>query len=234
MRFCACLGLHLHIIEPCGFVLDDRKLKRVAMDYASDVSFTRHTNFDAFIDFKQRQANAKLIILSTKAPTAYTKVNYNKGDFLLLGRESSGVPQDVYEQCDEHATIPMHAGARSLNVVIAASMVAGEALRQIVIKNTTNAAWFIAVWQVKIFIAPLFEFCMIVWVMCVAGLLEGGMKIRRVIIIGDHGSEVGSATKPGFRFYILAFGSRLLLSLWVGYWCIAGHDHAGVHMYRGH
>lgn len=131
VRLCACLGIKLHIIEPCGFVLDDKKLARVAMDYATQVTIIRHANFPAFLDFKQEAGSGRLILLTTKAATCYTECNYQAGDFLLLGRESSGVPDAVHEAAELRVTIPMKEGARSLNVVNAASMVAGEAMRQI-------------------------------------------------------------------------------------------------------
>lgn len=130
VRLCACLDMPLHIIEPCGFVLDDKKLARVAMDYAAQVTIIRHTNFSAFLDFKQEAGNGRLILLTTKAAQRYTDCTYQQGDFLLLGRESSGVPQEVHDKADLRVTIPMAAGARSLNVVNAASMVVGEAMRQ--------------------------------------------------------------------------------------------------------
>lgn len=127
IRLCACLGMPLHIIEPCGFVLDDRKLARVAMDYAGQAEILRHQSFSAFLDFRQE---GRLILLTTKAATRYTECSYQTGDFLLLGRESGGVPEAVHEAVDMRVTIPMKEGARSLNVVNAASMVAGEAMRQ--------------------------------------------------------------------------------------------------------
>lgn len=135
VRLCACLGLNLHIIEPCGFVLDDKKLKRVAMDYADHVNITRHANFPAFLNLKQATLGVRLILLTTKATNRYTDYTYQTNDFLLLGRESSGVPQAVADACDAAVTIPMVKGARSLNVVNAASMVVGEALRQTTWKN---------------------------------------------------------------------------------------------------
>ena len=130
VRLCACLGLPLHIIEPCGFVLDEKRMQRVAMDYAEFVSIHRHTSWQAFLAFKQAIPASRLILLTTKASVRYTDVAYGSDDFLLLGRESGGVPQAVVDACDSAVTIPMQAGARSLNVVSAASMVVGEALRQ--------------------------------------------------------------------------------------------------------
>ena len=130
IRLTACLGMRLHIIEPCGFVLDDRKLARVAMDYAGKADITRHTSFSAFLDFKQAAGSGRVILLTTKAATCYTDCSYHADDFLLLGRESSGVPQEVHDAVQLRVTIPMQEGVRSLNVVNAASMVAGEAMRQ--------------------------------------------------------------------------------------------------------
>lgn len=131
IRLCACLGMPLHIIEPCGFVLDDKKLARVAMDYAAQITLVRHANFAAFLAFKQQAGDGRLILLTTKVAQPYTDCLYHPDDWLLLGRESSGVPENVHETVDLRVTIPMQGNARSLNVVNAASMVAGEALRQI-------------------------------------------------------------------------------------------------------
>lgn len=130
LRLCACLGLTLHIIEPCGFVLDDKKLRRVAMDYGENVDIIRHTNFPAFLDFRQTAGDGRLILLTTKATSRYTDCTYRHNDFLLLGSEASGAPQEVHDAVDMRVTIPMRSGARSLNVVNAASMVVGEAMRQ--------------------------------------------------------------------------------------------------------
>ncbi len=130
VRLCACLGVGLHIIEPCGFVWDEKKLARVAMDYLDLIVITRHQSFSAFLDFKSTTQDARLILLTTKASVPYAGIAYQDNDFLLLGRESSGVPQEVHEAADLRVTIPMRAGARSLNVVNAASIVAGEAKRQ--------------------------------------------------------------------------------------------------------
>jgi len=128
VRLCACLGLPLHIIEPCGFILDDKKLARVAMDYSDKAEIIRHPSFKSFMEHKGEKG--RLILLTTKSSEAYTECHYHKHDFLLLGRESSGVPEDVHAAADKRVTIPMHENARSLNVVNAASMVVGEALRQ--------------------------------------------------------------------------------------------------------
>jgi len=131
VRLAACLGAGLHIIEPAGFILDDRKLSRVALDYGQIANITRHVSFDAFMRWKEAR---RLILLSTKASLPYTQWRYEAEDLLMVGRESSGVPDAVHEACDARVMIPMASGARSLNVVNAASMVLGEAMRQTIWK----------------------------------------------------------------------------------------------------
>lgn len=130
IRLCACLGCELHIIEPCGFIWDEKKIARVAMDYFSLVTIQRHTSFSAFLEFKNA-GSGKLILLTTKTQQPYTECAYQNDDFLLCGSESGGVPDTVHAQADSRVTIPMKHGARSLNVVNAASMVLGEAMRQV-------------------------------------------------------------------------------------------------------
>jgi tRNA (cytidine/uridine-2'-O-)-methyltransferase len=128
IRLCACMGVTLHIIEPCGFLLDDRQVKRVAMDYNGQVDLKRHISWKSFLE----SINAmRIILLSTKAKDNYTDFNFMEDDILLLGRESSGVPDYVADASIARVKIPMHGDARSLNVAMAASMVLGEALRQV-------------------------------------------------------------------------------------------------------
>ena len=129
LRLCACTGVALHVIEPCGFPFDEKRLKRVAMDYEALVRLQRHTSWKAFCDWRNREKK-RLVLLTTKTDIAYTGFTFAADDVLLLGRESSGVPQEVRDAADASVTIPMHGGARSLNVALAASMVLGEALRQ--------------------------------------------------------------------------------------------------------
>lgn len=128
MRLCACFGVPLDLIEPFGFVWDDAKVKRVAMDYINFVNMTRHKDWEAFRAAKQGK---RLILLSTKAAVPYTDFNYQAGDILLLGRESAGVPDDVHGQVDARIVIPLQKGLRSLNVGMSAAIVLSEALRQI-------------------------------------------------------------------------------------------------------
>ena len=126
MRMAACLGIGLDVIEPCGFVFSDKQLKRAGMDYLEQAEVTRHTSWRAFSEANER----RIVLLSTKASVPYTGFSFQAGDTVMVGRESAGVPDDVFEACPNRVLIPMVQGARSLNVAISAAMVLGEALRQ--------------------------------------------------------------------------------------------------------
>ena len=126
LRLAACLGIPIDIIEPCGFVFDDRRLKRVGLDYLSHVRLTRHRSWDEF----QARHRGRLILLTTKGDRPYVSFEFRPNDTILVGRESAGVPQAVHEAADVRLVVPMVADARSLNVAQAASMALGEALRQ--------------------------------------------------------------------------------------------------------
>lgn len=127
MRLCACLDVGMDIIEPCGFLLSDKNLRRAGMDYLDKLSMTRHASWQAFRAARQ---GSRIVLLTTKTDVAYTGFQFAPGDILLAGRESAGVPEDVHDACDARVTVPMAAGLRSLNVAIASAMVLGEALRQ--------------------------------------------------------------------------------------------------------
>jgi len=129
LRLAACMNIGIDIIEPCGFVLDDKRMRRVGMDYLHKVDMVRHMSWGAFFEAKQA-AGGRLLLLSTKAATPFTDFQYEPTDTLLVGQESSGVPQDVHDAADERLIIPMAEGMRSLNVAISAAMVTTEALRQ--------------------------------------------------------------------------------------------------------
>lgn len=130
IRLAACMGVPLHIIEPCGFPFDDKKIRRTSMDYYDHAKITRHTSWQVFLDFRQNLPHSRLLLLSAHASTPYTEYGYQGNDMLLLGRESAGVPDYVNTYVDAALTIPMQSGVRSLNVTLAASMVLGEAIRQ--------------------------------------------------------------------------------------------------------
>jgi tRNA (cytidine/uridine-2'-O-)-methyltransferase len=130
LRFAACLGLGVDIIEPAGFPLSDRALKRAGMDYLEMAALTRHVDWHAFENWRRGEAR-RLVLLSTKAATAYTDFIFAGDDILLFGRESAGVPDPVHEAADARLIIPMQPGARSINVALSVAMVAGEAIRQL-------------------------------------------------------------------------------------------------------
>lgn len=130
LRMCACLGLDAAIIEPAGFPVSDRHFRRAGMDYLDHVRIVRHASFAAF-DAARRAAGGRLILMTTAAPLPYTEFRFAPGDILLLGRESAGAPEAVHASADTRLAIPLRAGMRSLNVAVAAAMVAGEAARQL-------------------------------------------------------------------------------------------------------
>ena len=129
LRLGACLGVPVHVIAPAGFDLSDRRLKRAGLDYLDHVRLVRHASWAAFEDWR-RDAQARLILLTTGAALPYTGFAFAAGDVLLLGRESAGVPDEVHGAADARLVIPIEPGLRSLNVATAAAMVLGEALRQ--------------------------------------------------------------------------------------------------------
>jgi len=129
LRLCACLGVDVHVIEPTGFDLSDRALRRAGMDYLAQVSLIRHLSWEKFAEWRA-QSGRRLVLTTTKGALSYTDFGFRSGDLILMGRESAGVPEAVHEAADERVTIPMVAGMRSLNVATAAAMVLGEALRQ--------------------------------------------------------------------------------------------------------
>ena len=129
LRFAACLGLAVDIIEPAGFDISDRSLKRAGMDYLAAVTLTRHVNWDRFEEWRAASGR-RLVLASTRAAGLYTAFAYRPDDILLFGRESAGVPDRVHETADGRVLIPMVEGQRSINVALSAAMICGEALRQ--------------------------------------------------------------------------------------------------------
>lgn len=126
LRLGACLGVPVDIIEPCGFLLDDKRLRRAGMDYLQAADWQRHSSWEAF----REQQVGRLVLLTAHSQQSYLETGFEEEDILLLGRESAGVPQSVRDVADLSVTIPMRAGVRSLNVAIAGAMVLSEALRQ--------------------------------------------------------------------------------------------------------
>ncbi len=126
LRLGACLGLAVDIVEPCGFLLDDKRLRRAGMDYLDRVDMTRHGSWDAY----RRAAAGRLVLLTTRGSTRYTDFAFHPDDNIELGRESAGVPEAVHAVADARLRITMQGGARSINVALAAAMALSEALRQ--------------------------------------------------------------------------------------------------------
>lgn len=129
MRMAACLGVPLHIIEPAGFDLSERNLKRAGMDYLEMTNLTRHLSWKGFYAWHIEQ-KTRLVLASTKASKPYCDLNYDQNDILLFGRESSGVPEDVHDMVDDRILIKMQPEMRSLNLALSVAMITGEALRQ--------------------------------------------------------------------------------------------------------
>jgi len=126
LRLAACLDLPVDIIEPCGFFLDDKRLRRAGMDYLDRVAVTRHSSWPAY----QAAATGRLVLLTTAAVDRYVDFQFRPEDNLMVGRESAGVPESVHAAADARLRLPMAPGLRSINVALAAAMVLGEALRQ--------------------------------------------------------------------------------------------------------
>jgi tRNA (cytidine/uridine-2'-O-)-methyltransferase len=129
LRLCACLGIEAHIIEPAGFPVTDRAFRRAGMDYLDQVALTRHGSFAAFETWRAHE-RLSLVLLTTGAKQSYLDHAFRPDQVLLFGRESAGVPESVHKAAGTRLRIPMRPGMRSLNVAMAAAIVAAEALRQ--------------------------------------------------------------------------------------------------------
>ena len=127
IRTCACLGVELEIIEPCGFLLNDRRFKRVVMDYMDNKMIRFYQSFDRFY---QNKENHRIVLMTTKAPISYTKFKFEKNDTILFGRESAGVPEKVHKLIKNKLKIPMKDNKRSLNVSSSVAIILAESLRQ--------------------------------------------------------------------------------------------------------
>lgn len=136
LRLAACIGFGVDLVEPLGFVWSDKRVRRAGMDYLDAVDLQRHQSWQTFDDTR-RADGRRLLLLTTQGSRPYTACTFTPNDVLILGRESAGVPVNVHDAADERLLIPMVSGMRSLNMVTAAAMVAGEALRQL---SSTNPA----------------------------------------------------------------------------------------------
>ena len=128
-RLGACLGVSVDIIEPTGFIFDDKKFKRSAMDYIDHIDYKRHIDWQQFYDWSQEK-KYRLILMTTKARQSFYEFEFHSSDILLFGRESVGVPDNIHQIVDHRLTIPMKEGVRSINLSSSVALVLGEGLRQ--------------------------------------------------------------------------------------------------------
>ena len=136
MRLCACLDLKLHIIEPCGFLLDDRKLRRAGMDYRADAELERHVDWTAFVE---ASAGRRLVLASAHASEPLQHFAFEAQDIIILGRESAGAPDYVHQASHHRVRLPLASGRRSINVAQAASIFGFEACRQLNLFDSLGA-----------------------------------------------------------------------------------------------
>ncbi len=127
IRTCACLGAKLEIIEPCGFLLSDKRFKRVVLDYMDEKEIKFYKSLDHFFKCKDNQ---RIILMTTKASVSYTKFRFNKNDTILFGRESAGVPEKVHKLIKDKLKIPMKNNKRSLNIASSVAIILAESLKQ--------------------------------------------------------------------------------------------------------
>ena len=128
IRLSACFGVELHIIEPTGFLFDDRAMKRAALDYGPLSHMTRHAHWDAF---QAMRGSGRLCLFTTKGATPLTDFEFRPDDTLLFGSESSGAPDYVHAAADARIFIPIRAETRSLNLSVSAGIAVWEGLRQV-------------------------------------------------------------------------------------------------------
>ena len=128
IRTCACLGAKLEIIEPCGFLLSDKRFKRVVMDYMDLDQVEFYQSSEKFFEKKQNQ---RIVLMTTKGSISYTKFKFKSDDTILFGRESAGVPEKVHKLIKDRLKIPMNGKVRSLNIASSVAIVLAESLRQI-------------------------------------------------------------------------------------------------------
>ena len=127
MRTCACLGAKLEIIEPCGFLLNDKRFKRVVMDYMDEKNIIFYKNSNPFFESKK---NERIILMTTRASISYTKFKFEVNDTILFGRESAGVPDSIHNIIKDRLKIPMKENKRSLNIASSVAIVLAESLKQ--------------------------------------------------------------------------------------------------------
>jgi tRNA (cytidine/uridine-2'-O-)-methyltransferase len=127
VRLSACLNLKIHIIEPCGFNLEDSRFKRVVMDY---IKLSQIVKYPDFKSFREKNLKSRIILMTTKSKKIYYQFKFKQNDFLLFGRESAGIPNEIHEKIKDKLKVPLSGKARSLNVAMTVAIVASEALKQ--------------------------------------------------------------------------------------------------------
>ena len=127
IRTCACLGAKLEIIEPCGFRLNDKRFKRVVMDYMNEKEIKF---FPSYKDFFNSKKNERIILMTTKSAFSYTKFKFDTNDTILFGRESAGVPEKIHKLVKNRLKIPMRNNMRSLNIASSVAIILAESLKQ--------------------------------------------------------------------------------------------------------
>ena len=128
IRTCACLGVKLEIIEPCGFLINDKRFKRVVMDYMNEKDIKFYKSYE---DFFKSKENQRIILMTTKASISYTKFKFDKNDTILFGRESAGVPEKIHKLIKDRLKIPMKNDKRSLNISSSVAIILADCLKQI-------------------------------------------------------------------------------------------------------
>ncbi len=129
IRTCSCLGAMIEIIEPCGFIFNDKRFKRVVLDYLDEKMIKFYPNKEVFFKLKKKE-NERIILMTTKASASYSSFNFKINDTILFGRESAGVPEKIHKLVDNRIKIPLKSGKRSLNIASSVAIVLAESMRQ--------------------------------------------------------------------------------------------------------
>ena len=132
LRLCACLDVDIDIIEPCGFIFNEKAMRRAGMDYLDFVKCRRHNSWNDFLEYRKNHSEdyGRLVLLTTKGSKSFVDFDFEKNDIILMGRESAGVPDSVHNMADARLLIPMNPEARSINMAVSAAMALSEGLRQ--------------------------------------------------------------------------------------------------------
>ena len=129
IRTCSCLGAIVEIIEPCGFIFNDKRFKRVVMDYLDEQMIKFYKNYEEFFEIKKKNKE-RIILMTTKATNSYTSFNFKNNDTILFGRESAGVPEKIHKLVNNRLKIPLKFKKRSLNIASSVAIVLAESMRQ--------------------------------------------------------------------------------------------------------